>query len=157
MITNDDICAVLEDIGHLLELKGENPFKWRAYFNAIKVINALDSPVQKLVESGRLSSLKGFGKALTQKITELVETGKLEYYENLKQSVPAGLHDIAALPGLDRRKAGLLYLKLGVTSLEELAQACRDNRLSSVKGFKHDNPEELLKEIEVKLALNAKT
>ena len=77
-MTNADVCEVLEQIGELLELKGENPFKYRAYFNAVQIIRALDMSVKELVEQGKLSSIKGIGKALTQKITELVETGKIK-------------------------------------------------------------------------------
>jgi DNA polymerase (family 10) len=149
-MTNEDICAILEQIGKLLEITGENPFKYRAYFNAVETIRALGGSVEELVEQRRLSSLKGFGKALTTKITELVDTGRLEYYEKLKQSVSPGLFDIADLPGLDRRKTGLLYLKLGVATLEDLAQACRDGRVAGVRGFNKKDQEDLLKQIERK-------
>ena len=138
-MTNEQICDVLQRIGELLELRGENPFKYRTYFKAIETITALDISVQELVEQGTLGDLPGFGKALTTKIGELVETGKLEYYERLKQSVPAELHAIARLPGMDRRKTGLLYLKLGTSTFDELARACRDGRVASVRGFHEDD------------------
>jgi DNA polymerase (family 10) len=149
-MTNEDICAILRQIGELLEITGENPFKYRTYFTAVETINSLDSRVEELVEQGKLSSLKGFGKALTKKVTELVETGKLEYYEKLKQSVPSGLFDIVTLSGLDRRKTGLLYFKLGISTLEELAQACCNGRVAEVRGFHKEDQERLLKEIERK-------
>lgn len=147
-MTNQEICTILRDIGELLELQGENPFKYRTYFNAVETIAALEVPVQELVEQRKLASLPGFGKALTRKVTELVETGTLEYYDRLRQSVPATLRAIAELPGLDRRKAGLLYLKLGVSTLEELAQACRDNRVTRVRGFHEHEQENLLRTLE---------
>ncbi len=147
-MTNDEVCEILEKIGELLELQGENPFKYRAYFNAIQIIKSLDVSLKELVEQGKLSSIKGIGKALTKKITELVETGKLEYYEKLRQSVPSGLFEIASLPGLDRRKTGLLYLKLGVSNFEELEQACREERVCTVRGFSKDDQQQLLAEIE---------
>ncbi len=147
-MTNQEICDILEQIGKLLELTGENPFKYRTYFKAIDTITALDVPVQTLMNEGTLASLPGFGKALTTKVTELVETGTLQYYERLKQSVPAGLPDIAALPDMDRRKTGLLYLKLGVATLEDLAQACRDERVADVRGFHNDDQERLLHAID---------
>jgi len=146
-MTNQEICDVLRHIGELLELKGENPFKYRTYFKAVDTITALNVPVQEFVEQGKLASLPGFGKALTSKITELVETGTLAYYDRLKQSVPSTLYDIAALPDLDRRKAGLLYLKLGISTLEELVQACRDGHLISVRGFHKADQEQLLRAI----------
>ncbi len=146
-MTNDDICKILEEIGILLELKGENPFKSRAYFNAIQTIQALKTPLQEFVKLGKLSSIKGIGKALTKKITELVETGKLEYYDRLKASVPPGLFEIASLAGLDRRKTGLIYLKLGVSTLDELEQACQENRVSTLRGFNKEKQQRLLEEI----------
>jgi DNA polymerase (family 10) len=137
----------LQQIGELLELKGENPFKYRAYFNAVQIIRSLDVSLKELIDQGRLSSIKGIGKALTKKITELVETGKLEYYENLKQSVPPGLFEIASLPGLDRRKTGLLYLKLGVSTLDELEQACQNDQVCTLRGFSKDDQQQLLVEV----------
>jgi DNA polymerase (family 10) len=147
-MTNDEVCTILEEIGVLLELKGETPFKSRAYVNAVQTLRSLDVSVCELVEQGKLSSLKGFGKALTKKITELVETGKLEYYENLKRSIPPGLFEIACLPGLDRRKTGLLYLKLGVSTLDELKQACLEERVCTLRGFNRDIQQQLLTAIE---------
>ena len=146
-MTNQDICEILEDIGKLLELKGETPFKSRAYFHAVQIIQGLNVPLQEFVEQGTLSSIKGIGKALTQKITELVETGKLEYYEKLKASVPSGLFEVVSLPGLDRRKTGLLYLKLGISTLNELEQACLEERVSALRGFNKARQQELLEEI----------
>ena len=150
MTTNDEICTILEDIGNLLELKGETPFKSRAYFNAVDTLNAIDVPVEELVENGTLSSLKGFGKALTTKITELVQTGQLAYYEKLRASVPPGLFEIAELPELDRRKAGILYVKLGVTTLDELKQACLENRVAPLRGFNQKKQQQLLEDINMK-------
>ena len=147
-MTNREVCKVLKEIGELLELKGENPFKSRAYFQAIETIETLEAPLEELVKEGRLSSLKGFGKALTKKVTELIETGRLEYYEQLKQSIPPALYEISVLPGLDRKKAGLLYLKLGITSPEELRQACRDKRVAPLRGFNRDLEQKLLLELE---------
>jgi DNA polymerase (family 10) len=147
-MTNDEVCKILQQIGELLELKGDNPFKYRAYFNAVEIIKSLDVSLKELIEQGKLSSIKGIGKALTQKITELVETGKLEYYEKLKNSVPPGLFDIASLPGFDRKKTGLLYLKLGVSNLDELEQACLEEQVSTIRGFSKDDQQRLLGEFE---------
>ena len=147
---NHEVCDILQQIGELLELKGENPFKYRAYFNAVQIIRSLDLSLKELIDQEKLSSIKGIGKALTKKITELVETGKLEYYENLKQSVPPGLAEIASLSGLDRRKTGLLYLKLGVSTLGELEQACREDRVCTVRGFSKKDQQKLLEELKKK-------
>ncbi|GAK60208.1 DNA polymerase IV, Family X [Candidatus Vecturithrix granuli] len=146
-ITNEEIGHILEEIGQLLEITGETPFKSRAYFNAVHILRELDVPIQTFVEQGTLSSIKGFGKALTQKITELVETGHLNYYEKLKASVPPGLFEIASLPGLDHRKTGILYLKLGIATLDELEQACLQNQIAAVRGFSAAKQQQLLEAI----------
>lgn len=146
-LTNEEIGRILEEIGQLLDITGETPFKSRAYFNAVHIVHTLDVPIQTLVEQGKLSSIKGFGKALTQKITELVKTGQLKYYEKLKASVPPGLFEIAALPGLDRRRTGVLHLKLGIGTIEELERACLQNQIAAVRGFSLAQQQQLLETI----------
>ena len=85
------IARVLEEIGLLLELKGESPFKSNAYYNAARTIEALNDDVAQLVASGKIRELKGIGEALAAKLAELIGTGRLVYFEELKKSVPAGL------------------------------------------------------------------
>src|SRR4026207_2299628 len=89
----DQVADVLVDIGLLLELKGENPFKTRAYQNAARTLQQLGEPLAKIVAEERLAEIKGIGEALQQKITELVTTGKLKYYDDLKASIPPGMRD----------------------------------------------------------------
>jgi DNA polymerase (family 10) len=87
----DQVAETLVEIGTLLELKGENPFKTRAYLNAARTIEGLSEPLAAIVAEKRLGQIKGIGQALEKKITELVETGKLAYYDELKASIPPGL------------------------------------------------------------------
>ena len=87
-VNKEQVANVLVEIGVLLELKGENPFKTRAYANGARALEGLDEPLKKVVAENRLGEIKGIGEALQKKITELVTTGKLVYYE--AQSVPAG-------------------------------------------------------------------
>ena len=89
----------------LLELKGENPFKTRAYQNAARAIEALSEPLDKLVAEARLGDIKGIGDALQKKITELVTTGRLQYYEDLKAATPPGLVAMLDIPGLGPRRS----------------------------------------------------
>src|SRR5208283_1490027 len=90
----DRVADILVEIGTLLELKGENPFKTRAYANAARAIQGLHEPLEKVVADKRLGDIKGVGAALEQKITELVETGHLKYYEDLKAALPPGLVEL---------------------------------------------------------------
>src|SRR6188768_1882564 len=95
----DKVAEVLVEIGVLLELKGENPFKTRAYANAARALEVLREPIEKLVSENRLGEIKGIGDALQKKISELVTTGKLGYYEDLKASFPPGLFALMQIPG----------------------------------------------------------
>jgi DNA polymerase (family X) len=129
------VAEVLVNIGTLLELKGENPFKTRAYQNAARTIETLNEPLEKVVAEARLGELRGIGEALQQKITELVTTGRLQYYEDLKAATPPGLVAMLDIPGLGPKKIKALHDELGIESVEQLEQACKDNKISGLKGF----------------------
>ena len=129
------VAEILLEIGTLLELKGENPFKTRAYANAARTIESLGEPLATLVAEKRLGEVKGIGEALEKKITELVETGKLAYYEELKASIPPGLIEMLEIPGLGPRKIQALNQKLGIDSVEKLEAACRSGKVAGLDGF----------------------
>jgi DNA polymerase (family 10) len=131
----EQVAEILIEIGTLLELKGENPFKTRAYTNGARAIESLTEPLAKVVEEKRLGTIKGIGDALQQKITELVTTGKLKYYEDLKASMPPGLMQMLQIPGVGPKKVKAIYDKLGVDSLEKLEAACLDGRVAALDGF----------------------
>ncbi len=142
------VAEILEEIGTLLELKGENPFKSRAYSNAARVIESLEQDLDMLVKSGELGKLKGIGQALNEKITELVTTGRLEYYEKLKADFPSGLMNLLRVPGLGPKKVKALYEKLGITNIGELEYACNENRLLELEGFGERSQEKILEGIQ---------
>ncbi|MEK7781449.1 MAG: DNA polymerase/3'-5' exonuclease PolX [Verrucomicrobiota bacterium] len=141
------VAEILVEIGTLLELKGENPFKTRAYQNGARIIEGLNEPLQKLVAEERLGELKGIGDALQQKITELVTTGKLKYYDELKASVPAGLVAMLDIPGLGPKKIIALNKHLGVNSVEKLEVACKDGKVAELDGFGEKTQTKLLEGI----------
>src|SRR5258706_492118 len=131
----DQIAEILNEIGVLLELKGENPFKTRAYANAARTLESLSEPLDKLIAEDRLGEVKGIGEALQQKITELVTTGKLAYYDELKASIPAGLVEMLNIPGLGPKKVKALNDKLGLETVEQLEAACKSGKVSELDGF----------------------
>src|SRR6201996_7926957 len=104
----DQVAEILSEIGVLLELKGENPFKTRAYANAARALESLREPLEKVVAEERLGEIKGFGEALQKKVAELVTTGKLAYYDELKASIPAGLFEMLQIPGVGPKKVKTL-------------------------------------------------
>jgi len=142
------VAAILTEIGTLLELKGENPFKTRAYLNAARAIESLDEPIEKVVAEGRLDQVKGIGESLREKITELVTTGRLPYYEELKASIPPGLIELLDIPGLGPKRILTLREKLGIESVEALERACREGKVAALPGFGEKTQANLLEGIQ---------
>jgi DNA polymerase (family X) len=149
-VKKKEVAAILEEIGILLELKGDNPFKTRAYFNAARTVSGLTDDLHELVESGKIVDIKGIGKALAEKITTLVTTGTLPYYEELKSEFPPTIFELLNIPGLGPKKIKKLYDTLGISSLVELEYACHENRLLDLEGFGSKTQENILKGIDAK-------
>jgi DNA polymerase (family 10) len=144
---NSEIARVLDEIGALLELKGENPFKVRAYGAAARQIEALGTPVKLLVDEHRLDEVPGIGKGLAEKIETLVNTGKLPYYDALRASLPPGLLEILRIPSVGPKKARQLYETLHIASLEELEAACQADKLLDLPGFGTKTQQKILEGI----------
>ena len=142
------ISQILEEIGMMLELKGENPFKVKAYYNGARIIELMEEDILQLAEEGRLHEIKGIGKALEDKISEFVETGNLAYYQELKKELPVGLMSLLQIPGLGSKKVRELYQKLDIKSIGELQDACNENRLLDLKGFGEKTQNKILESIE---------
>src|SRR5213596_307596 len=119
----ESVAEILTEIGTLLELKGENPFKTRAYVNAARAIESLTEPLTKVIDEQRLGEIKGIGEALQEKITMLVKTGRLPYYEELKASISPGLVEMLGIPGVGPKKVKALHDRLGLQSIEQLEAA----------------------------------
>lgn len=143
-----EVAAILEDISTLLEIKGENLFKIRAYENAARTLLGMSEELGDLVESGKIRQIKGIGSALSQKITELVTTGKLEYYENLKETVPEGLVEMSAIPGFGPKKIKKVFDELEIKSIAELEKAAGEDRLVKLDGFDRKTQDKILRGIE---------
>jgi DNA polymerase (family X) len=133
--TKEEIIAILDELALLLEMKGENSFKSRAYANAARSLATLDDDLDRLVGEGKLATIKGVGAAIGKKIAELAVTGALKYYDDLKATIPAGHFEMLKIPGLGPKKIHTLYEKLGIETMGELEYACRENRLLALPGF----------------------
>lgn len=142
------VAEILEEIADILELKGEVEFKVRAYRNAARIVRDVKGDLKELVDSGDLAKIKGIGPNLFEKIKELVNTGQLKYYEELKKSIPEGLFELLQIRGLGPKRIKAIYEKLGITTLAELEYACRENRLLKLEGFGKTIQDKVLKEIE---------
>jgi DNA polymerase (family X) len=146
----EKVAGVLVEIGTLLELKGENPFKTRAYANGARILENLSEPLAKLVSEKRLGEIKGIGAALEQKITELVETGKLIYHEELKAATPPGFFEMLQLSGVGPKKIKALHDKLGIDSIEKLEAACQSGKVAELDGFGEKTAANILEAIELR-------
>lgn len=142
------VAEILLEIGTLLELKGENPFKTRAYGNAARTLEGLSEPLTQIVAEKRLGEIKGIGEALEQKITELVETGKLKYYEDLKASIAPGLVEMLEISGLGPKKIQAMHKQLGVDSIAKLEAACKAGKVAKLEGFGEKTQTNILEGIE---------
>jgi len=138
------VAHILEEIGTLLDLRGENSFKCRAYHNAARTIESLGEDLEQLVRSGELTNVKGIGKGIGDKITELVTTGRMEYHEELKRSLPPGLPDMLRIQGLGPKKVKVLFDQLGIESIAQLKQAAEEHRLQNLDGFGARTEENIL-------------
>jgi DNA polymerase (family 10) len=143
-MTKREIAAVLEEIGFLLELKGENPFKVKAYATGARVIESLPEEPAVLVQKGILRNVKGIGQTLEGTVTELVTTGRSTIHQELKASFPTSLLEMVAIPGLGPKKIKAIYDQLGIGSVGELEYACIENRLVGLQGFGQKTQEKIL-------------
>jgi DNA polymerase (family 10) len=130
---NSEVAKVFQDIADLLELKGENIFKIRAYQKAARAIEYHPRELMIMVEEGGdLQSIPGVGEAIAKKATELITTGKLGYYDNLKAEFPEGVTNLLAIPGIGPKTANKLSSELGVNSADELERAINRGRVAKL-------------------------
>jgi DNA polymerase (family 10) len=145
---NRQVAEMLDEIGELLEIKGEVRFKFNAYHVAARRIESMPESIEKLHAEKRLKSIQGVGAALDQKIGEFLDTGSLGYLERLRAEIPPSLLSLVRVPGMGPRKAFLVYKELGVTDVEQLEQAIRDKRLNDIPGLGEKTAENILRELE---------
>lgn len=151
MVTLTDkhqVARTLRDISLLLQLRGENAFKARAYDLGADRIAGLNEDLGKLVEENRLSELPGIGSALAEKITELVTTGHLAYMDKIRGDFPVTILDLLALPDLGPKKVSALWKELNLGTIDALEVACRGALVRGLKGFGEKTEAKILEGIE---------
>jgi DNA polymerase (family 10) len=131
MVANADVVRTLERIADFLEIKGENTFKVRAYrLAAVQVENLGEELTDILAREGTLDGIEGFGPAISDKMTALLQTGRSPYLEGLEAEIPPTLLEITGLAGVGPRTAAMLWKDAGITTLDDLEEACRSGRLT---------------------------
>jgi DNA polymerase (family 10) len=138
------IAAALQEIGTLLELKGGQYFKARAYKAGARAVSELSEDVGKLIKQNRLTFVKGIGSALAKQIEQLYETGESSMLNELRTQLPAGIIELSRIPGLSVQKVEKLQQELGITSVEDLRAACEAGKLRDIKGFTAKTEQKIL-------------
>ena len=147
-VSRDTLVHTLEEIALLLELKGENPFKTRAYRNGAEIVRQHEGDIVALAAANELKDIKGIGEALQQKLHELASTGILAFHQKLRAEFPASLFELFDLQGLGPKKIKALHDQLGISSIAELKKACQGEEISKLSGFGAKTVEKILAAIE---------
>jgi DNA polymerase (family 10) len=148
-VENIEIAGVLEELGDLLEINGSNPFRIRAYRNAVRTIKTLTRPLSAMVDEGEdLTELPAIGKDMSAHIIELVQTGELARLAEVTAEVPRSLVKLVKLDGVGPKKTKKLWESLGVTTVDDLETALKAGRVESLEGFGATSVEKILNSIE---------
>ncbi|MCK4261848.1 DNA polymerase/3'-5' exonuclease PolX [bacterium] len=145
---NSEIALTFSEIADILEIKGENPFRVRAYQKAVRVLENLPEEIEAIHQKGELEGIQGVGEGIARKIEELLTTGKLQYYEDLKKSVPPGLIELLGIPEVGPKTASLFYKKLGIKNIKDLEKAVKLHRIKDLAGIGEKTEENILRGIE---------
>jgi len=139
------VARVLDQMASLLELKGENTFRVRAFRTASRAVAGLPPDLDEAIADGSLAGTRGVGPAILQIVTDLARTNRSRVYEELREQVPPGLVEMLAISGLGAARVRQIHDRLGVESLADLEAAARDGRLATVPGFGPKSCENVLK------------
>ncbi|HOV79571.1 MAG TPA: DNA polymerase/3'-5' exonuclease PolX [Bacillota bacterium] len=147
---NIEVAWIFHELADLLELKGEDFFKIRAYRNAARILAGLEESVEEIWKRGELVKTPGIGRNIAAKIDEILTTGRLRKLEDLLREIPSGVLDIMSLPGIGPKRAGIIFKNLGVSSIGELAKAAREGRVKSLPGMGGKTENAILRYIEAR-------
>jgi len=147
-VKNTEVATIFQDIADFLDIKGESPFKVRAYQRVARSIEHSPQEVEQLMNEGKLGDIPGVGEAIAKKITELVTTGHLEYYDKLRAEFPPGVNTLLDIPGIGPRTAMRLSTELEIKSLEELEAAIREGKVASLYRMGDKTAENILRHVQ---------
>jgi len=146
---NFEVAFIFSDIADMLEIKGENFFKVRAYRKAAHVILNLPYELEEIMQHSSLESIEGIGKALAEKIREISTTGTCRYYEDLKKEMPRSIVEMLKIPGLGAKKVKTIYDRLGISTVDELEEAAKSKKLRNLPGIGVKTEQSILKGIQM--------
>ena len=146
---NLELADIFDRIADMLEIKGENPFKVNAYRKVVLTLENLPEDIEQIHRNGKLRNIPGVGEKIAKRIEELLETGKLTYFEELKRSLPEGLVEMLSVPDVGPKTAQLLYKNLGIENVDEMEKAAREGRIRGLEGMGEKTEENILRGIEL--------
>ena len=146
---NAEIANIFREIAQILELKGENPFRIRAYERAADSIEGLAADLAIVLKENGLTSISGIGKDLSAKIEEIIKTGTLKFYENLKKEIPSGLIEMLKIPGLGPKTVKNIYENLKIDTVKDLEEAAKKRKLQALEGIKDKTEDNILRGIKL--------
>jgi len=156
--TNAQIAELFENMGSLLEMKGDTIFKIRAYQRAARTIEQLSLPLAQAVENGEdLTKIPGVGKAISEKIAEFIGTGQVAAYQRLLEELPTGVLDLKDIPGIGPKTAVAIGVELGISTVEGVAEAAADGRLAGLPRMGQKAADSILRHIEAFQAIGSRT
>jgi DNA polymerase (family X) len=145
---NDEVAELLQELGDLIQITGGDAFKTRAYEKAARAISGHHEDISTLDRKG-LQAIPGVGQAIVKKIGDYLATGTIRQVEEMRERIPPGVRALTTIPGLGPKKALLLYERLGIASVDELATAIKEGRLAGLAGFGPKSEENLLRGMEL--------
>ncbi|MEO0565594.1 MAG: nucleotidyltransferase domain-containing protein, partial [Chloroflexota bacterium] len=147
-ITNEEIATIFDSCADMLQIQGESVHRWMAYRRAAETLRETPREASALVAENAVKDLPGIGKVLAEKIEELVTTGKLEFYERLKEEVPAGVLEMMRINGVGPKKAALFWKELDITDIPALKKAAEANELQKLSGMGKKSEQKIIDGIE---------
>ena len=144
---NKEVAQIFRQIAEILEIQDESPFRIRAYLKAAQNVESLSRDIAEIAKKDELEKIPGIGKDLAEKIKEIVKTGKLKFYEQLKDEIPEGLTVLMSVPGLGPKTAKLLYDKLKIKNIKDLEKAAQAHKISTLPGIREKTEENILRGI----------
>ena len=148
-VHNKEITDKLTRVADLLDIKGENEFRIRAYRNAVRTLSGLSKSIAEMIDDGEdLSKLSGIGNSIAKKVKQIVKTGELKQLKKLEKKVPSSLIEIMKLEQMGPQRTKILYKKLNIKSIADLKKAAEEGQVEKVKGFGKKTTQNILKEIE---------
>ncbi len=146
---NLELADIFDRVADMLEISGENPFKVRAYRKVVLTLESLPEDIERMYEKGRLRNIPGVGEGIAKKIEELLKTGKLEYYEELKKNLPEGLVEMLSVPDVGPKTAQLLHKRLGIESIDQMEKAAKKGKIRGLEGMGEKTEENILRGIDL--------